>query len=204
MKVAVAGAYAAAGGGVYKFLYSPTGNVSRPCGRSAPISYPLVRGLTSISRETPPERELKMPTGKGTDSTADVGDVAWVVLDDEDDIDDDIGSDDGDVLDVVEDVGDVPYLHYPGDVVAVVEDTVEDAGADITEDYVWDVLADIVLDLIVLVRENPSDPDPGQVASALKEAVAYSLRRGVAPSAQELVIARAHIRRRLGSGRRDR
>ncbi|MGA8029259.1 MAG: hypothetical protein WB992_19130, partial [Bryobacteraceae bacterium] len=71
-------------------------------------------------------------------------------------------------------------------------------------DYVWDVLADIVVDLIVLVRENPSDPDPGQIASALKEAVVYSLRRGVAPSAQELVIARAHIRRRLGVGRRDR
>jgi hypothetical protein len=156
-----------------------------------------------------------MPTKKGADSTPTdnggdedvVPDVVWVVLDGEDDIDDDIGDGidgDGDVLDVVEDaVGDTPYLHYPGDVAAVVEDTVEDAAADITEDYVWDVLADIVLDLIILVRENPSDPDPGQIASALKEAVVYSLRRGVAPSAKELVIARAHIRRRLGLRRRE-
>jgi hypothetical protein len=106
---------------------------------------------------------------------------------------------DGDVVNVIADATDIPYLHYPGDVVTVVEDVVEDASADITEDYVWDVLADIVVDLIVVfARADGSDLNPAQITSAFKEALVYLLRRGVAPSAQELVVARAHIRRRLG------
>lgn len=126
-----------------------------------------------------------------------VPDVSWVVL--TDDVEDVIPDLTDDTVDVITDATDIPYLHYPGDVVTVV-DLVEDAGAHITEDYIWDVLADIVFDIIVVAaaRTDGSEINSAQISSAFKEALVYLLRRGVAPSAQELVVARAHIRRQLG------